>query len=158
MSETAYHEAGHAVIATMLGARVHYLTIEPDHRDHPVREAEVAIQWPKDLNTRRSHRNQLLVALAGPAAEMVYRGEPLHPAFVQEWSMDWAEAVEIAQEFERSLEKQNALLERIARELFELFRRDDLWQATAEVADLLEAHETLEGDEVVEVLRRWITV
>ena len=30
--------------------------------------------------------------LAGPVAEMIYRGEPLHPALVAEWRHDWGQA------------------------------------------------------------------
>lgn len=46
MSElTAYHEAGHAVMAHLLGGKVRQVTIEPDNDDGPVRYGDTQVLW-----------------------------------------------------------------------------------------------------------------
>ena len=98
MSEiSAYHEAGHAFIAIYVGARVRSVTIEPDWDDGPERYADIQVEWPLDHFTERElHEKSVLVALAGPVAEMIHSGEPYHPGFVAEWAADWKLAWEAA--------------------------------------------------------------
>lgn len=78
MSETsACHEAGHALMATFVGARVRCVTIEPDWDDGPERHADIQVECPLDQFTNRElHEKSVLVALAGPVAEMIHSGEP----------------------------------------------------------------------------------
>ena len=93
MEETAYHECGHAFMAVYLGGQVHSLTIEPDRDDGPGRFGDVQVIWDRLRMSVKEFQNKLvLVALAGPVAEMIYTGEPLHPGFIGEWKADWEAA------------------------------------------------------------------
>ncbi|MCA9079144.1 MAG: hypothetical protein KDA58_01245, partial [Planctomycetaceae bacterium] len=77
----AYHEAGHAYVALQLGARVLSLTIDPDWDDGPQRYGDTEIAWDTDELTDEEFRHHsILVALAGPVAEMIHTGDPFHPA------------------------------------------------------------------------------
>ena len=97
MEATAYHEAGHVFMALYLGARVRSVTIEPDRDDGPDRFGDTQVEWDhSQFTTRELHEKSVLVALAGPVAEMIHRGEPYHPGFVAEWAADWREAWEAA--------------------------------------------------------------
>ena len=158
MSEvSAYHEAGHAFMAIYLGARIRSVTIAPDWDDGPKRYADIQIEWPLDQFTNREiHRKSVQVALAGPVAEMIYSGEPYHPGFVAEWAADWKLAWDAAAAFFPSEPKRLAQLELTSVQLYRLLERDDHWAALAAIVDNLLAHETLEGEEVEDVMRQWL--
>lgn len=157
MSEiSAYHEAGHAFAAIHVGARVRRVTIEPDRDDGPQRYADIQVEWPLDQFTARElHEKSVLVALAGPVAEMLYSGEPFHPGLVAEWAADWQLAWESATLLIRSERKRLAYLEQATVRLYRLLDREDHWAALAAIADNLLAHETLEGEEVEEIVGQW---
>jgi hypothetical protein len=77
MEATAYHEAGHVFMASYLGARVRSVMIEPDRDDGPDRFGDTQVDWDHSRFTARElHEKSVLVALAGPVAEMIHRGEP----------------------------------------------------------------------------------
>ena len=43
-------------------------------------DGDATIEWRRDrMSPREFHQKLVMVALAGPVAEMLYRGEPLHP-------------------------------------------------------------------------------
>lgn len=153
---TAYHEAGHVYLAARVGAAVRSVTIESDWDDGPRRFGDTQVEWDSSRFTPADYlRNLATVALAGPAAEMVYRGEPFHPASVVEWSADWTAAREAVERLVAGEEKQVAMLEQISIELYRLMNRDDVWAAVAALADELLAHETLERDQIIAVLEDW---
>jgi len=157
LEETAYHEAGHAFAATYFGGRVRSLSINPDRDDGPARFGDVTVIWPKSRMSPRELQNKLvLVALAGPVAEMVYRGEPLHPGFVAEWADDWRNAWAAAESILPDERQRLALLEEAVRQLHRLLSRDDSWAAIAALADNLLAYEILEADQIEEVLSAWM--
>lgn len=52
--------------------------------------------------------------------------------------------------------KRLAFLEQVSVELHRLLQRDDVWAALAALADHLLAHETMEGEEVVEIVGQWL--
>ena len=96
--QTAYHEAGHAFMASYLGGQVHTVTITPDRDDGPRRFGDTEVRWELSQYTDRQLReNAVRVALAGPVAEMLYRQEPYHPGLVGEWAADWRLAWEAAE-------------------------------------------------------------
>ena len=67
----ACHEAGHAVAAHVLG--------------HPIRSATLALVWTRPRDARAA----VLIALAGPAAEIVHAGHAA-PERERLWSTAWA--------------------------------------------------------------------
>ena len=158
MSEiSAYHEAGHALMAICIGARIRSVTIEPECDDGPVRHADIQVEWPLDrFSHRELHEKSIMVALAGPVAEMIHSGEPYHPGFVAEWATDWTAAWEAATRLFPSERKRLAYLEQTTTELYQLLDREDYWAALAAIVDNLLAHETLEGDEVEDIVRQWL--
>ncbi len=74
---SAYHEAGHAFMAIYVAARVRSVTIQPDWDDGPERHTDIQVEWPLDqFTTRELNEKSVLVAFAGPVAEMIHSGEP----------------------------------------------------------------------------------
>ena len=155
--EAAYHEAGHAVIAALLGGKIVSVSIEENSLDTPWLAGLAAVAWPIGWTETRQIGCELMTLLAGPAAEMVYTGEPLHPATVAQWRGDWQAAQQLLATKIRDERKRIAALERTCSDLFSRLQEDRLWQAISEVADLLDSHETIEGEEVHDCVSRWIT-
>ena len=154
---SAYHEAGHAFMAIYVGASVHSVTIDPAWDDGPDRDADICIHWPLDQFTLRElHEKTVRVALAGPVAEMIHRGEPYHPGFVAEWAADWKAAWEAAAPLVPVERKRLAYLEQTTVQLYRLLDHDEHWAALAAIVDNLLAHETLEGEQVEDIVRQWL--
>ncbi len=158
MSEvSAYHEAGHAWIAISVGARVRSVTIEPDWDDGPERYGDTQVEWPLDQFTAQEFQEKSVwVALAGPVAEMIHTGEPYHPGFVPQWSADWKLAWETAASRFPAERQRLAYLERQTAELYRVLNRDEHWAALAVIVDNLLAHETLEGEQLEDILHPWL--
>lgn len=153
---TAYHEAGHVFIALYVGARVDSVTIDPDWDDGPERYGDTQIAWPlNQFSERELYEKAVLVALAGPVAEMIHSGDPFHPAFVGEWAGDWSGAQSAAASLFPDPKKRMAYLEQTTLQLYQLLGQDTHWDALAGIADHLLAHETLEGEMVDEIAGRW---
>ena len=158
MSEiNAYHEAGHAFLAVYVGARVREVTIEPEPDDGPERYADIHVEWPlRRFGPRELREKSILVALAGPVAEMLYTGEPYHPGFVAEWAADWKAAWQEAEALFPDERKRLAYLEQVAAQLYRLLDEEEPWAAVAAIADHLLAHERMNGDEVAEIVQFWL--
>lgn len=158
MSEiTAYHESGHAFAAVYLGARIRSMTIDPDWDDGPQRFGDTQVEWDQNLYSDEDfHRACAAVALAGPVSEMIFTGDPWHPALVPEWSFDWKIAWDAAGNMIGEQKKRIKLLEDISIQFHGLLSRDDHWQAIASLADELQAHEFLEGGTVHDILSVWM--
>ena len=75
----AYHEAGHALVAVLLGGRVKLVTIEPDNDDGPSRSGETVVHWRRGVSAREMAVKGVQVYLAGPVAEMIYSGDQYRP-------------------------------------------------------------------------------
>lgn len=157
----AYHEAGHAVVACWLGAEVLMVTLEPDADDGPRLDGNAAIRWHhRGLTSRQLRQKELMAVLAGPIAEILYEGLPADFDSLEQWRSEWAADHQLAWQLARTLVPSDAhvqpLLQFTLDRLFGIVSENEFWQAIAEVADLLQAHETIEGDEVQQCVSRWL--
>ena len=144
-------------MAIYVGARVRSVTIDPDWDDGPERHADIQVEWQLGQFTDRElHEKAVLVALAGPVAEMIHSGEPFHPGFVAEWSADWKTAWQAAAPLVSGERKRLEFLEQSTVRLYRLLEQDSCWAALAAIVDNLLAHETLEGEEVEEIVKTWL--
>ncbi len=157
MSElTAYHEAGHALMAVLLGGRVKQVTIDPDNDDGPKRFGDTQIRWRSGIPERKFAEISVQVSLAGPVAEMIYSGDPYHPGLIPEWAADWREAWNSAAIFHSDERKRMEYLEQVSIHLYHRLNDGNYWEALASLADNLLAHETLDAEQVEEVVRGWL--
>ena len=152
---TAWHESGHAFMAVHLGGKVLSLSIDPDFDDGPKRFGDVQIQWSvHQYSARQMARNEILVALAGPVAEMIHRGDPFHPSSVAEWSWDWQMAWQ-AVSFLKSNQEKLQFLEQTTIELHQVLSQNNHWAGIGALVDHLLAYEVLEGETVHEIVDQW---
>ena len=157
---TAYHEAGHILLAEWLGGCVVFATIIPSEdssvgsigktvRSH----GETRALWPT-ADSRSQNENLAKVALAGPVAEMIHCDEQYEPRLLREWWTDWVAADAAIRDVKpRQMSDQYRMLRlsQIVHELIEYFSRHEVWDRIAMIADHLEAHETLEEDQLAEL-------
>lgn len=155
MELEAYHEAGHAYMATLLGGRVTLVSIEPDDDDGPRRTGETQVRWSRKLNEQEIAQRALQVALAGPVAEMLYTGDPFHPAGIAEWQQDWRMAEDYLSRLPVRPSERVPWLEQLTVELYRLLDTEPHWSAIAALADHLLAHDALELDDVREIVSAW---
>jgi hypothetical protein len=87
---------------------------------------------------------------------MIYSGDPYHPGLVAEWAADWGEAWEAAVPLHADERTRLKYLEDVSIQLYHRLKEDDLWAALASLADHLLAHETLEGEQVEEIVGEWL--
>ena len=158
MSELiAYHEAGHALMAVLLGGKVKQVTIEPDDDDGPDRQGDTQVLWRRSgISDEEFAKIAVQVSLAGPVAEMIYSGDPYHPGLVAEWAADWREAWDAATPLHPVERQRLEYLEQVSIQLYHRLKQDDLWAALASLADNLLAHETLDCEQVDEIVEDWL--
>jgi ATP-dependent Zn protease len=153
----AYHEAGHALMALLLGGTVQQVTIEPDNDDGPQRQGDTQVRWRR---SRMSDKDFAVIAvqvcLAGPVAEMIYSGDPYHPGLVAEWAADWRDAWNIASALHVDSRARLQYLESVSVRLYHRMKQDDHWSALASLADHLLVHETLDAEQVEEIVGEWL--
>ncbi|HWB01301.1 MAG TPA: hypothetical protein VG713_22580 [Pirellulales bacterium] len=158
MSEVvAYHEAGHALMALLLGAEIRIVTIEPDNDEGPERQGDTQVLWRRSgISDKAFAKNAVQVCLAGPVAEMIYSGDPYHPGLVAEWAADWRGAWAAAVFLHADDRQRLKYLEDVSIQIYHWLKQDDYWAALASLADHLLAHETLDGEQVKEIVGDWL--
>ena len=143
----AYHEAGHAFLAHRLGGRVVAVTIEDEDG---ALMGRTTVHW-RDLDAPERRRCSGLVALAGPVAEVLWRGDIARLATLSAWRADW-------QEVQAALLAQvrgggpAALLQRWLVQVRRELDGPGGWEQLCRIADALAAHGTLDEDLLAEVL------
>ena len=158
---TAYHECGHAVMALLMGAKVGQMTIEPDWDDGPARTGDAEVNWRHArLPQKEVARRMIRVCVAGPLAELIYNDEPFDPAwFLQnadEWSSDFDLAWELSEMLQAERAKRLALIMQLAETVYHELNSPRVWTAVQNLADHLLAHETLESEEIEEIVSQWL--
>ena len=154
---TAYHEAGHVVMALLTGGRVQHVTISPDRDDGPARYGDTSVLWPRDQYDQRELAQAMIrVSLAGPVVEMIYTGDPYHPGMMAQWAEDWRSAWAAASELEDNELRRLRMLELETKHLVQQLQDDDIWAAVAELADNLMAHEYLDAQQISDIAGQWL--
>jgi hypothetical protein len=138
----AWHEAGHALVAHLLGGRVRAVSLESEFDDF---EGHAAIEW------RTSSRRELAAlsgraALGGPLAELLFHGEAGldDPAAIAAWTADWTEATRCARALAPAAPE--PLLRAWIAEVRDLLAGPAAEEALARIADALDAHGSLDED------------
>ena len=152
---TAYHEAGHAVMAAALGGRIIRVSIEPPEDDGLKRFGESIVSWPPSTDAA-IYEVELKVSLAGPVAELLYRSEQMPIESVPEFAADWQRIAESATLLKTTRREQLQLIAKAEFWVRDLFNRTRNWAAVGAVADELLAHYTLENEQLEEAISFWI--
>lgn len=154
---TAWHEAGHAMMAVMCGGFVERVTIEPPDDDGPARYGDTVTRW-SGMSALQLAAAEIRVSLAGPVVEMIFTGDHHDFEAVEEWSADWTTALAAARSVSKDEPTARKLLGKIAAEIHEAFESANVWAAVSAIADDLLAHETLEHEQIaysVDFWKRW---
>lgn len=139
----AWHEAGHAVIAHLLGGEVREVTLDSDDDAF---EGRVTVNWPAGTAVEVAERSAR-AALAGPLAELARYEDELDPGAAEiraAWSGDWAEVERCAAVCSPDPDRRTPLIERWFRDVSALLEREDAESLIGRVADALDAHGTLD--------------
>lgn len=162
---TAYHEAGHAVVGYALGATVDSMQLGGEADQWlPRRFGECRVNWGTvDPNQDWQRTREILTVLAGPVAEMIYRGEFELEDFHGTWLDDWQRANSLAEKILQtrsamSTDARNRLLGQLINELQRQLAEQPYWGAIAAIADELLANEFLEAELIEDTLQFWLRV
>ena len=148
----AYHEAGHVVMAHILGGEVVEVTIENDEDELM---GLTTVRWRSSSESER-RRASALVALAGPVAETRWRGEADMLDTLTAWRGDWHEIAQAltAEAAATPTIDPVRLLHQWLHEVLQQFEDPGVWEHLCRVADALEAHGTLDDVLLDDVLGR----
>ena len=158
---TAYHEAGHAVIAAALGASIDVVSLSQasafdDLEDGPTRFGDCLVDWGRvDAAAPTQRMKELWTVLAGPAAEFVYANRELDPAHAATWQEDFRHARRCAAALTRTPSEETRLLRQATRFLTETIASPGCWDAVAALADELVLGDPVDGQRVAELVRFW---
>ena len=145
----AYHEAGHVLMAHLLGGHVVHVTLESEDDDIA---GLTTVRWGRHSESER-HRCTALAALAGPLAEARWRGEALALDAFTAWRADWNEVQQAMAAQPENIDRTRLLHQWLA-EVHEQLEDPLVWEVLCRVADALEAHESLDDDLLDDVLGR----
>lgn len=134
---TAYHEAGHAVIALSLGRPVERVSIQPSQS----RLGHCEIQKGSFRQSKDVLETEILILLAGPAAEARHTGR-----------YDWIGATQDLRGVRRLVEMRAASqkqVERLERRMLDkaehLLQQAEIWTAVDQIAQELLRNTTISG-------------
>ena len=151
---TAYHEAGHVVMAIQLGATIVHASIEPDG-EGPHRSGETITRWPPQSDRQVGYAS-LCVSLGGPVAEMIHTGDVSELPAISEWRVDREQAVEAAMRLAGHRDELPQLIGGAMTSVREFLNSENGWAAVAAIADLLLTHDTVEHVQCLEAVGFWL--
>jgi ATP-dependent Zn protease len=122
---TAYHEAGHAVLALALGRPVQCVSVLPDHEFLGTCEFGKAIFRPSEDWLEK----EMLIALGGLAAEARHTGDYAHAAAAKD--LQYVRRLALQRAGERRAER---LERRLLAKAEHLLARDEHWRAVELIA------------------------
>lgn len=143
----AYHEAGHVLMAHLLGGEVVHVTLESEDDELA---GQTRVHW-RITDEEERQRCSALVAIAGPLAESRWRGEAPALEGLTAWHADWREVEQVLQAQPAGTDHAQ-LLQQWLLEVRAQFEDPLVWEMLCRVADALEAHETLDEDLLGDVL------
>jgi hypothetical protein len=164
----AYHEAGHAVMASLVGRKVECATIEPEGMTagHPVHDRSVLVARGNGEERLGSQRKPLLeevirevmVDYAGVLAQAKFTGAPPNPAVAH---IDMDAATTILQRYCGPHKKKIRLLAEYGKECAQTeLEQSVVWSEVSAVAEALLSKRTLNGSAFTEALQdgysRWL--
>ena len=136
----AAHEAGHALIAHLLGGEVVQCTIEDDDGEL---HGATTVRWRIADPVERA-RCIGLAALGGPLAEARQRGDVDMLESLTAWEDDWQQVQQALAATGAAAAARQQLLQRWVREVAAHFADPATWERLCRVADALAAHGTLD--------------
>ena len=157
LQATAYHEAGHAVVALLLGMRLRSVTILFDEEHHnkglcscePEKGLDRVDEWP--LPRREAWANRRITfVIAGPIAEKRFTNRTNRAGS----SADFDEAVRIAEKVSLSDREAERQIDWLWERANNLLAVKETWKAVEEVAAALLAQQTLTGRAVKKIVRQ----
>ena len=152
---TAWHEAGHAIMALLCGGQIERVTLEPPYDDGPARFGDTVTHW-RGLSQQQMLEAEIQVSLAGPVSEMIYRDETFPLDSYPEWMSDWATAYNAAMILTKNNNLlANSVLDGVAKKIKELFEPANTWAAISAIAEDLLAHETLDHEQIAYSVDFW---
>lgn len=158
LKATAYHEAGHAVMAWILRVKVRSATIAPD------REAGIAGsvsheklllgKCPETIDSDRQRiraEKLIMVLLAGPIAQVLYNPRSFrryHAGF------DWNRVVRLSGMCTESVSTSERHIEYLEGRIKDHLRNPEKWKLVTKVADELLGNTTVDGARVAKLCRQ----
>jgi hypothetical protein len=156
LEATAYHEAGHAVMAWSLRVRVDKVSICPegDSLGHCSHEKIVRGRNPElddSLRRRDQYEKDILVALAGGIAQRLFNCRSWRRLYVEG---DWRKAARLAFNINGSSEQADAYLRWLEIRAKDTISSKRMWPLVKALARELLLKRKLSRDEVLAVIQR----
>jgi len=157
----AFHEAGHAVVAYLLGLNVKSASIisEDDSYGHLLYEnpmLQVSFEYLEEKDIDKL-KKRIKVSLAGEySQEKIAKDKQIQTD--PSWSKDdWQDAIHVIALIagdEESIQKE---IDDIQQWLLQVFSRKNVWNTTREVAEKLMLHKTIDEKELLKIFKKNIT-
>lgn len=164
---TAFHEAGHAVLACLLRQPFHCASIDPDGPFRGRVTLDISNIGPRDLVTEqpdgrfrasrprvspeRTLEKYTLIAVAGPVAETMFQG--LHVVTEGAWEHDLAFAVDLAFSVFGDHETAEEYVDLVSPRVQWIIVEKPVFQAVGKVGDALLERERLSSRNVRAIVR-----